>query len=321
MISELKEKVLAGESINQEEAVALSRLPEAKTMELLAAANEIKEKYQGKKVDLCSIVNAKSGSCSEDCAFCAQSLHYNTKSINYSLLNKEEILERAKDLQRRGAKRFSIVTSGKGAVNDKDFNKILDIIKRIKEETSLEVCASLGLLTEEDINALIKAGLTRYHHNLETSKSYFSKMCTTHSYEQRVETIRALKEHKIDVCAGGIIGLGEGYKERIELIFDLKALDVNSIPVNILNPVAGTPLEASKSLAPMEVLKTVAIFRFVLPTKVIRLCGGREKNLRNLQSLSLVSGVNGLMVGNYLTTKGRSVAEDIQMINDLGLEI
>ncbi|KXS43031.1 MAG: biotin synthetase [Candidatus Frackibacter sp. T328-2] len=321
MLEKLSEHVLAGGEINQEEAMALVKLEESKTMKLLAAANEIKEKFIGKKVDLCSIVNAKSGSCLEDCTFCAQSAHHETGVNNYPLLDKKKVLARAKEVEKGGAEHFGLVTSGRGVVSDEDFNKIIEIISEIKEKTTLEVCASLGTLNESRANKLSKVGLKRYNHNLETSKSYFSKICTTHTYEERVKTVRFLKDKGIEVCCGGIIGLGESFTDRVELAFTLKELDVDSVPINILNPVSGTPLEDNEPLPPMESLKTTAIFRFILPKKIIKLCGGREENLRDLQSLSLLSGVNGLLIGDYLTTEGRAVEDDLQMIKDLGLNM
>jgi len=320
MISKLKNKVLSGEEITKEEALSLVNLEESRTMELLAAANEIKENYQGKKVDLCSIVSAKAGSCSEDCTFCSQSAHYDTGVNSYPLMAKEDILARAKKMDDSGAEHFGIVTSGRGVVSDQDFSELIEAFKLIKEETNLEVCASLGTLDEKRAQKLSEVGLKRYNHNLETSESYYSEICTTHSYQDRIKTVKFLKERGMEVCSGGIIGLGESFADRIELAFTLKELDVDSVPVNILNPVAGTPLADNPKVPPMEALKTAAIFRFILPTKVIKLCGGREKNLRDLQSLSLLSGINGLLVGNYLTTEGRAVAEDLKMIEDLGLE-
>ncbi|AGB40337.1 biotin synthetase [Halobacteroides halobius DSM 5150] len=319
MLTKLKKKVLAGEKITKEEAIKLVELEESRTMELLAAANQIKNQFIGKKVDLCSIVNAKSGSCSEDCTFCAQSIHYDTGVSSYDLLDRKDILARAKEIGDSGAEHFGIVTSGRGVVSDQEFEQILETMKTIKEETELEVCASLGTLDQKRVEKLSGIGLKRYNHNLETSKSHFPEVCTTHSYEDRVKTVRFLKDRDIEVCCGGIIGLGEDFADRVELAFTLRELDVDSVPINILNPVAGTPVEDNESVPPREVLKTAAIFRFTLPNKVIKLCGGREDNLRDLQSLSLLSGINGLLTGNYLTTEGRAVEEDIQMIHDLGL--
>ncbi|GAB6138681.1 biotin synthase BioB [Halanaerobaculum tunisiense] len=319
MIINLKKKVLAGDQITKEEARELASLNDSRIMELLAAANSIKNQFIGQEVDLCSIINAKSGSCSEDCTFCAQSTHYDTEVSNYDLLDKEEMLARAKEIEASGAKHFGIVTSGRGVVSDQEFAQILETIEIIKQETELEVCASLGTLDQARAEKLSEIGLKRYNHNLETSKSHFPQICTTHNYQDRVKTVKLLKDKGIEVCCGGIIGLGESFIDRVELAFTLQELDVDSIPINVLNPVAGTPVADNEPVPPMEVLKTVAIFRFILPTKVLKLCGGRESNLRDLQSLSLLAGVNGLLTGNYLTTQGRAVEDDLQMIRDLGL--
>ncbi|MFO7820334.1 MAG: biotin synthase BioB [Halanaerobacter sp.] len=319
MINELRDKVLQGEGITKEEALKLIAVKSDRILELLAAANKIKNEFMSDRVDLCSIINAKSGSCSEDCSFCAQSAHHETEVDNYLLLEEEEILTKAKRMDGQGAEHFGIVTSGRGIETEAEFERILNTVQRIKAETDLDVCASLGTLREEQVNKLAAVGLKRYNHNLETSKNYFSEICSTHDYQERVQTVQFLKRQGIEVCCGGIIGLGEGIEDRVDLAFKLKELDIDSIPLNILNPVAGTPLEGSPPLPPLEALKTTAVFRFINPTKVIKLCGGREKNLRDLQSLSLLAGVNGLLVGNYLTTTGRSVEDDLEMINDLGL--
>lgn len=319
MIKRLKKKVLAKNEITKTEALSLLNLNKERLMDLLTAANNIKNKYQGTKIDLCSIISAKAGNCSEDCSFCAQSVHHKTQAANYSLLSQEEILERAKKMEAEGADHFGIVTSGQGVVDEQEFTKLIEVIKKIKEKTSLNPCASLGTLDSERAEKLAAAGLVRYNHNLETSENYFSEICTTHDYEDRIKTIKLLKEKGVEVCSGGIIGLGETKKDRIDLAFTLKELKVDTVPINILNPVTGTPLEEQEVLAPLEVLKTVAVFRFILPTKVIKLCGGRENNLRDLQSLSLLSGINGLLIGNYLTTEGRKAERDLQMIKDLEL--
>jgi biotin synthase len=319
MLESLRDKVLAGEDITKDEALELINLEEDRTMELLAAANRIKNKFNDKKVDLCSIINAKAGSCSEDCTFCAQSAHYDTKVNSYLLLSKEEILSRAKEMEKEGADHFGIVTTGKGVITNQDFDNILETIVTIKEETDLEVCAALGTLDRSQVERLVEVGLKRYNHNLETSENHFPNICTTHTYQERIQTVKFLKEMGISTCCGGIMGLGENVEDRIDLAFTLKELDVDAVPVNILNPIEGTPLENLPVLSPMEALKIVAVFRFILPDKIIKLCGGRENVLGDLQALSLLSGVNGLLVGNYLTTKGRVVTEDIKMIEDLGL--
>lgn len=319
MIGQLKQKILTGKQLTKEEALALANTNGDKLMNLLKAANQIKNEFNGPQVNLCSIVNAKSGSCTEDCQFCAQSSHYDTKVDTYPLLEKETILTKAKQMEAKGAHHFGLVTSGQQILSDQEFNQLLAAIEKINKETKLNVCASLGTLNHKQASALAEAGLTRYNHNLETSQRYFPQICTTHSYKERKKTVKQLKKQDIEVCCGGIIGLGEEFKDRIELAFTLKKMDVDSVPLNILTPIEGTPLEDNQPLPPLEILKTAAIFRFILPEKTIKLCGGRENNLRSLQSLALLAGVNGLLIGNYLTTNGRKIEDDLQMIKDLNL--
>ncbi len=283
-------------------------------------ASEIREHFKGKKVDLCSIVNAKSGICPENCRFCAQSAHYHTDAPVYPLMRAGEIIDRARAARDWGAHFFSIVTSGTSVASDKEWQEIYEAIEGINQ-LGLRACGSLGMLSDREAQGLKKAGLFRYHHNLETSRSFFPNICSTHAYEEDIETNRVAKRAGLSVCCGGIIGLGETMDHRIELAITLQDLNVDSVPINILNPIAGTPLEGNAALTPMEILMTVAIFRFVLPDKDIRLCGGKERNLRQLLPMGIVAGCNSLMTGDYLTTSGRSSEHDIEMVRDLGLEV
>lgn len=317
MLQKIQSKLENGDPINLSEALELMKLQGSECMELFSLANCVRSRL-GNRVDLCSIFNAKCGMCPEDCKFCAQSAHNDADVIPYPLMDEEEILNMAQMMEEEGAARFCIVTSGK-EVESEDFDRVLSSLRRIRKETALSLCISIGMLTEEKAYALKKAGASRIHHNLETSKSFFKNICTTHSYEEKIRTVEIAKEAGLEVCCGGIIGIGESIRDRIELAFTLRELDIDSIPINILNPIAGTPLSGAKALAPIEVLKTIAVFRLILPEKNIRVAGGREKNLRDLQCLCLLSGANGLLLGNYLTTLGRSPREDIQMIHDLGL--
>ncbi|ADL13406.1 biotin synthase BioB [Acetohalobium arabaticum] len=319
-IKEIYNRVINGEEVTAAEAEELSQLNSEEVWQLIMLARRITEEFIGdKEVDLCSIVNAKSGSCSEDCKFCAQSAYYDTNVEEYSLLSKAEIISRAQEMEDKGADHFGIVTSGKEILSEEEFQRILEAVKELTEETGLKICASLGKLSIKRAKLLAEAGLERYHHNLETSANYFPEICSTHDYSERVTTVKNVKAAGLEVCCGGIIGLGESFRDRIELAFKLKNLDVDSVPINILNPVEGTPLEYSDSLPPLEILQTTAIFRFILPDKMIRYAGGREDNLRSLQPLGLVAGVNGLLVDQYLTTEGQGVEKDIQMVKDLGL--
>lgn len=313
----IKSKVENGESIDFSEAMALMKLQGHECVELFSLANRVRSKL-GNTVDLCSIVNAKCGLCPEDCKFCAQSVHNDTAITPHLLLEEEEMLNFALMMQEEGAARFCIVISGK-EMDTGDYEGILNSIKRIKKETSLSICASLGRLTKEIAQELKKAGVTRIHHNLETSEGFFKNICTTHSYAEKISTVLVAREAGLEVCCGGIIGMGESPQDRVELAFTLKKLDVDSIPINILVAVKGTPLENVKPMHPMEILKTIAVFRLILPDKNIRIAGGREANLRDLQCLSLLAGANGLLLGNYLTTPGRNPKEDIRMIHDMGL--
>jgi len=322
LIFSLGRKVFDGGDLTFEEALELGALEGSDLYFLFAVANKVREKHSGKRVEFCAIVNARSGRCSEDCAFCAQSAHHRTEIDVYPLLPGEEILRAAKEAEKRGVDRFSIVTSGKGVKGErnKDFAHILEAVKKISSQTGLKVCCSLGLISFPQARALKQAGVTRYHHNLETSASFYKEICTTHTYAQRVETIKIARQAGLECCAGGIIGMGETMAQRIELAFALKELGVASIPINILHPIKGTRLEAQKPLPPLEILKTIAIFRLILPDKQLRYAGGREVNLRSLQALGLACGINSLLTGDYLTTPGQGTELDSQMVADLGLE-
>ena len=318
MFDGLMRKLVGGGEMTFDEAMALEELQGEQVHDLFLAALRVTRHFHGVRVDLCSILNAKSGRCSEDCAFCAQSGHYRTAAPTYPLLSREEVLEQAREMEALGARRFSLVTSGRGILGG-DFEKILDIYHALRETTGLNLCASLGIIDYDQALRLKKAGVTQYHHNLETSRSYYPQVCTSHSFEERVETIRSAAKAGLGICSGGIIGLGETWGQRVEMAFLLRELKVLSVPVNILTPIEGTPLWGSPVPAPLEILKTTAMFRLVLPGAVIRLAGGREAALRDLQAAALLAGVNGLMVGNYLTTGGRKVEDDLQMLEDLGL--
>ncbi|RZB32291.1 MAG: biotin synthase [Candidatus Argoarchaeum ethanivorans] len=317
---ELKSKIPRGHKLTREEALLLLHLGNAEIVELFSLANTITRGYHGDIVDTCSIVNAKCSLCGEDCSFCAQSVHNHTNITPYPLMQTVDLVDLAKRGENVGANRFSVVTSGL-SLNQEEFGSILHTIKQIKEKTNLSVCASIGAITEKRAAMLKDAGLTRIHHNLETSKSFFASMCSTHNYEQRINTVRIAKESGLEVCSGGIIGLGETPADRIELALALKKLNVDAVPINIITPIAGTPLENIVPPSPLEILKTIAVYRLILPKKSLILAGGRESGLRSLQSLALISGANGILLGNYLTTKGQSPQKDLQMIVDLGLTV
>lgn len=305
--------------IDRETAIHLSDLSGDSVYELLELSNKARIKSKGNTVDLCSIVNAKSGGCSEDCHFCAQSAHNNTGVDSYPLFTKKELLESAIAARRLGVKRFCIVTSGKRP-SEKELDEICFFISELKN-IGLLPCATLGLLDITALRKLKEAGLHRYHHNLETSEEFFNEVCTTHTYWDKIRTIQAAKSLRLSVCSGGIFGLGESWEDRIDMAFALKELEVDCVPINFLTPVSGTPLGDNTLMTPEEALKIIALYRLILPDRGIRVCGGRDKTLKDLQSLIFTAGADGLLLGNYLTIAGRNPDYDIRMIKDLGLKI
>lgn len=315
----LAAKALNKEEISFSEAMDLYGICRDRLYDVMAAASQIRERFKGKKIGLCAIVNAKSGLCAENCRFCAQSSHYFTDAPSYPLLSAAEIVEAAKTAQREGAHLFGVVTSGTTIADNAEWGRIYQAVGEIAA-SSIKPCGSLGMLDDAKAAALKAAGLFRYHHNLETARSFFDNICSTHDYQEDIDTVRAAQKAGLSVCSGGIIGLGENMGHRIEMALTLKELDVDSVPINILNPIPGTPLMDTSPLAPAEILATIALYRFILPDKDIKLCGGKERNLRQLLPLGIVAGCNALMTGNYLTTTGRDTALDLEMIRDLGLE-
>jgi biotin synthase len=319
----LAEKAVAENGLGRAAALALINSPDEDVFPLIASAERIRRHFHGNKVKLCGIVNAKSGRCSENCSFCAQSAHHRTKCSVYPLMNEQELVAAAKKAEKeRSATCFSFVTSGKTIHTDQELSMIGSALATLTRETKLNRCVSLGTLDLAHIIKLKKAGLKRLHHNLETAESFFPKMCTTHSYQDRIKTIKFAQQAGLGVCSGGIFGIGETAEQRVELAFALKELGVQSVPINILNPVAGTPAAKNhQPLTPFEVLKLVATYRFILPTQDIGIFGGRERALGELQPLMFVAGANVTLIGDYLTTKGQSPDKDLKMIADLGLEI
>lgn len=314
----LANKVLAGGEITKEEGCFLINVSDEDTMVLLSMADKIRQKYAGPEVDCCAIINARSGKCSENCKFCAQSAHWQTGVKEYALLDEEELFAAAKKAKEAGAVRFSIVTSGRGQSKASDFENICKTLTRIKKELQIEVCCSLGILTLEQAQKLKACGVTRYHSNLETAGSYFPDICTTHTYEDKFFTIKNAQAAGLRVCSGGIFGLGETPEQRVEMAMTIKELGIDSIPLNLLTPIPGTPFQNNKPLAPMEILRAYAVFRFINPKAQIRTAGGREVNLRDLQAMALNGGASGIMIGGYLTTAGRGTERDMQMLKDLG---
>lgn len=318
IIDKYQARAIQRKDIGADGALRLFEEGAARPFRLMAAAAEIRRHFKGDEISLCGIINAKSGKCPENCAFCAQSAHHAAETASYPIKKASEIIEKSAAAGRAGAEMFGIVTSGKRIKAKREWAEIMRAIRGISD-LGMKACASLGMIDTETARTLKNAGLYRYHHNLETSRSFFPRICTTHAYDEDVETVRAARAAGLSVCCGGIIGLGEGIRHRIELALTLRELNVDSVPVNILNPIRGTPLSRTPPLPPMEILMTIAVFRFLLPDRDIKLCGGKEKNLRQLLPLALMAGANSLMTGHYLTTTGRDTSLDIEMIRDLGL--
>lgn len=310
------------DGLTQEQATALMQSSEEDYFKyILPLAKALREQAYGNKISFCSITNAKSGACVEDCKFCAQSAQYKEADAPvYGLKSAEKIVKDAKQAAEFGATEFSIVTSGRGMTKTKEIDTLVDALHQIHEHTELESCASLGLMSKADLLRLKEAGMINYHHNIETSRSYFPNIVSSHSFEDEVETIKNAKELGFQVCSGGILGMGENLDQRIEFAFNLKEIDPDSIPLNFLNPRPGTPLAELHDLTPLDCLKSISLIRMVLPQKELFVCGGREVNLQNYQDMIFDAGASGTMLGNYLTTQGQAPESDLEMIQRLGLE-
>jgi biotin synthase len=311
------QKVLAGGSITFKEAERL--LGTDDVMMLADSANTITMTFNGDKVDVEALVNAKSGRCPEDCSFCAQSSFYNTGIKKYSLLSKEELVEKAVKAKQDGASSFCLVCAYRGPP-EKEFQQICEAIKEIRSNVEIEVNVSLGFVTLSMAYKLKKLGVKRYNHNLEAAESYFSKICNTHHFSDRVNTAKIIKKAGLELCSGGIIGMGENSKQRLELAFSLATLNPEEVPVNILIGREGTPLANVKSIDALEAIKTIAVWRFIMPRTILKIAGGREVHLKNKDRLALKAGANGIITGGYLTTGGNTSANDIAMIKEIGLK-
>lgn len=316
MLKELSNKILnENYHITKQEAISLI---DTDLKELSLCAEKIKQKFCGNKFDMCSIVSGKSGKCSENCKFCAQSSHYKTSIKEYPLLDSPNIFKEAKHNADKKVKRFSIVTSGK-KLSDTEIDSVCQTYKDIKNKCDILLCASMGLLSYEQLVKLKQAGVTRYHCNLETSRRFFPSICSTHTYDDKINTINLAKKAGLEICSGGIFGLGETFEDRIDMFFDIYNLGIKSVPVNVLNPIKGTPFENNKILSQEEINRTVAIARFILPDAFIRLAGGRL--LFKDKGVSMFSsGANATITGDMLTTSGTSIDEDFDTIKKLGFE-
>lgn len=323
-ICELGRRVSGGYALGEDDASRLMSIqPEDRPRlnALLESADTIREHFCGKKFNLCTILNAKSGRCSENCAYCAQSAHYKTNADVYPLVTKERALQAAQQAQSGGAHRFSLVTSGRGLeTGSPDLGKLQEIYTYLRSNTKIGLCASHGICGLEALQKLKESGVSMYHHNLESSERFYPHICSTHSFADRVNTIRCAHKAGLQVCSGGIFGLGETEKDRIGMAFSLRSLNVHSVPINILTPIRGTPLENAVPVCPEEILKDIAIFRFILPKAFIRYAGGRVK-LGALAERGLRGGVNSALTGNFLTTSGSTVESDKHMILHAGFEL
>lgn len=319
MIDHIKRKVINKKELTDADIEYLINCCGDDLSKLFDAAYEIKKVFFGKEIDLCSIANVKSGLCSEDCKFCAQSAHYDTGTDVYDYIEKERLERAVKFYKSKGVNRFSIVTSGK-TLDEDTFEKVLDGVKLIVEHGMIPD-VSVGILNKEQLRRLKEAGLVGFHHNLETSRGFFPKICSTHDYEEDVQSVRDAVEIGLYVCSGGIFGIGESWDDRVELAYELKSLNVHSVPINFLNPIKGTPLENMPILTEDEALKIIAIYRFILPDRQIRVCGGRNRVFTEGSKFKiLVSGASGVMVGDYLTTTGFPIDSDLSDMERLKYE-
>lgn len=321
-IETLKSRILSGGEIDFEEAVRLVEIEnEGEAFDaLLEAAREITFHFNSREPGLCSLINAKSYLCSEDCGFCAQSVRFDTRVNRYQLMTADEVVKAAKEFEAKGTKNFCIVTSG-GELTDGEFDHVIEIYKRLKAETSMNLDGSLGFLTPGRVERLKETGVRRFNNNLQSSREFYPKIVSTHSYDKRLETLRLLQEGNMEICSGGILGMGETREDRVKLAFELKPYAPHCLPMNILNPRPGTPLEGEPAPDPREMIKTIAVFRFIHPRANIKLAGGRELNLGNhYQEMALTGGANGLIIGGYLTTGGNPIHEDIEMLKRAGFE-
>lgn len=316
MLNNLFKEVISGYSITREDALSLI---DADLKDLAICADELRKHFCGNSFDVCTIINGKSGRCSENCKYCAQSSHYFTNIEEYPLLEKSKIKEEALYNFNKGILRYSVVTSGK-KLTDEEIDNLCDSYRDISSSCDISLCASHGLLTYEQFKKLKEAGVTRYHNNLETSRRFFPNICTTHTYDDKINAIKSAQKAGLEVCSGGIMGLGETMEDRIDMAFEIKNLGIKSIPVNILNPIKGTPLEHLEPLHHEEVQRIVSIFRFIMPHAAIRLAGGRGLIPDKGKSI-FKSGANAAISGDMLTTAGISIVDDMNMIKELHYEV
>jgi biotin synthase len=315
----LADRVFAGETISTDEALAVLECPDEELLDLLAAVYRVRRRWFGNQVQLYFLMNAKSGLCPEDCGYCSQSKVSEAEIPRYNLLSRDKLLEGARIAAERQARTYCIVISARGP-NEREMAAVTTIVPEIKQRYNLKICACLGLLTREQAQQLKACGVDRVNHNLNTGESYYGDICTTHSFRDRVDTLHAVRDAGIEMCSGGIIGMGERREDIVDMAIALRDLGVQSIPINFLIPIEGTPLGQRSDLNPRFCLKVLAMFRLVNPDRELRIAGGREVHLRSLQPLGLYAA-NSIFVGDYLTTKGQPADADYDMLRDLGFEI
>jgi biotin synthase len=284
--------------------------------EIISQANEVRKQFIGNKLELCNILNARSGLCPEDCKFCAQSARHHADIPTYPLKRKKEIVEAAQKAKDIGAEKFGIVTSG-NRLTDSEVNVVAQAISEIKDRIDIAVCASLGALEKSQLQLLKEAGLSRYHHNIETSRCFYPSIVSTHTFDERIKTINSAKQAGLEVCSGGIIGMGETWQDRIDMAYTLKELNVDSVPLNILIPIKGTPLESTAPLSADDAVRTICIFRIILKDKIIKIAAGREATFKDSQLMAFIAGANGMLIGGYLTVKSASLDADYALIKEI----
>ncbi len=319
-IDEITQRILDGGEMSAEEGRWMIDLDHDYLPWLMAGADRLRKTYRGNEVEVCAISNVRSGNCSENCSFCGQSGHHKTAAPKYGYIKSESLVEQAQQAREWGASDFGVVSKGWGVRSDKERTQLKEYFSELENHSDIGRCASLGALDKESATMLKDMGMENYHHNLECAESFFDEVCTTHTYQENIDTIRNATEAGLRVCAGGILGMGESLDQRIELAKTLRDLDVKSVPLNFLNPIEGTPMGNQTPMQPQEILQAIATFRYMLPKAEIRIAGGRHF-LGDMQSMIFMAGASGVMIGNYLTTQGRQVDDDLKMLDDLKLSI
>lgn len=318
-IDRITARILNGGVMSEAEGRWMCRLDETYLPWLMAGADRIRKAFRGDEIEVCAIANVRSGNCSENCNFCSQSGHHDGQAPIYNYISEQQLVQQAQQAREWGASDFGVVSKGWGVRSKREEQQLSHYFSALEAGSDIGRCASLGALDETTARQLKLNGLENYHHNLETAASFFDQICTTHSYQENIDTIRHARDAGLRVCAGGILGMGESLDQRIELAVTLRELGVESVPLNFLNPQPGTPFADIKPMAPMEILHSIAVFRYMLPQAEIRIAGGRQF-LGDLQSMIFMAGASGIMIGDYLTTAGRKVNDDIKMLRDLKLQ-